>query len=600
MASIARQNGMHVVVALQILTHSVGNVFPYVYPEFMLPGKKWREGVTYTAHSDYVQYSGKTYKCISTHRAVPGNEPRTGSSHWAAESTNTRDPFNREGEAVVFKMIDELVDAFTVSGVVPEGFHIGCDEVGWWYDDPEQEKGMTSAQIYAMAVNNAYNHIKAKYPDMEVIMWSDMLDPKWNGMPKSARQNLSGRDTAAAIDFIPKDIIIADWRYQAHKRYRHDEVRGLFPSVGEFLDKGFRVWPTSWNEVEGTIDIVWTGNWEQLRTGRVIGHLYSTWLTGMVPELNLLLADPGYQVPDSILSGLNNNDQSKYRKYYRDIADSINATSQLIGIKQCRGTDYYCGDYPRCEDITRNSGYYENLFREYRCKDNKSTSNMLLFPDDHAGHWKFDGNASEAAGRNNGELMKGAVIVKDDERDLVVQFDGFGHHVKVKNNETLKIGPGSLSVAVWFKVKIDASSRLGTILSKDPNYTSYNLFIHDDGRVFFKINGNNYYRYSASGVSCRDGKWHHVTAVFDRTVPTINMYIDGDLSNGSYIFDTPGSDRASTADLIIGSNNDFGQYGFPGLVDDVMIFNRVLSPGEVKMIYQTQKKKPLFEITARK
>ena len=588
MAAIARENGMQVMVAMQVLTHSVGNVFPYVYPNYMIPGKEWKAGVKYMANIDYVQYLGKTYRCTSTGVSGKSNAPGPNSSFWVSEPTNTRDPFNKEGEAVVFKMIDELIDSFTVNDVKPEGFHIGCDEVGWWYDKPEQATGKSSAQIYAMAVSNAYNHIKEKNPNMEVIMWGDMLDSKWNGMPKSEKYNLSGRDTAAAIDLIPKGMIIADWRYEANQTYRYDDVRELFPSVGEFINKGFRVWTTGWNDVKATTDLVWTGNMEQARTGKVMGHLYSTWLGWMVPELKLLLADPDYQVPDSVLSGLGGSDIPIYRQYYRGIADSINATANLIGVKQCRGTDYFCGAYPNCEDNTQKNGYYGDIFRGYYCLNNSSIYKNLNFPNDYVGYWKFDGNASDATGRNNGALKNGATIIKDAERGSVVQFSGFGPHVKVKNNDTLNMGTGSFSIGAWFKAGA-SSSDLGALVSKDPNFKSYNLFLHQDGKIMIETNGNDFYRYSTAGVSYRDNKWHHVVAIFDSSVPTINIYVDGVLSNGTSMFINGGNNKSSASDLFIGNNNGFGTYEFQGVMNDVMIFKRVLSAAEVKMIYQVTK-----------
>ncbi|MBV5350571.1 hypothetical protein JZU71_05510, partial [bacterium] len=69
----------------------------------------------------------------------------------------------------------------------------------------------------------------------------DMLDPYWNGA--AAHKNI-----APASDLIPKDLIIADWRYNTSQLFRHESAREMFPSVGDFINKGFRVWPTSWND----------------------------------------------------------------------------------------------------------------------------------------------------------------------------------------------------------------------------------------------------------------------------------------------------------------------------------------------------------------
>jgi len=580
MAEIVRANGMHVIVAMQILTHSVGDIFSYVYPEYMLPGMPWQKGVSYTKNIDCVQYNNKTYRCISTHISNNRSAPPS-ASYWLASPSYTRDPFNKDGEAVVFKMIDELIDTFTVNNVKPDGFHICSDELITWYNNPLKETGKTSAEIYALAITNTYNHIKAKNPFMEVIMWGDMLDPYWNGSP-------ANKNTSGAINLLPKDMIIADWRYESTHYYRYDSVKKTFPSIREFINKGFRVWPTSCCDVNATTDLIWTGNMEQARTGKVMGHLYSTWLSGIVPELKLLLAEPDYEVPDAILTSISQDDQPKFRQQYRGTADSINATINLIGLKQCRGTDFNCGAYPDCEDCSEKDGYYGSDFRGYYCKSNQIAYNIIHFPSDYGGYWKFNRDASDSSGRNPGKLMNDIAIGNDPVRGRVAHFSGTNAYVKIKDSYLLHMGTGSISVSAWFKA--GASEEFGTITSKNPNLTNYSLLLSKDGRILFETNGNNFYRYSADGINHRDNKWHNVVAIFDSSVPTIDIYMDGILSNGASMFIDGSNVKSSITDLLIGNINGNGLFQFKGLLGAVMIYNRALSRAEAKMIFFTQRK----------
>jgi hypothetical protein len=470
-----------------------------------------------------------------------------------------------------------------------------------------------------MAITNAYNHIKQVDPQMEVIMWGDMLDPYWNG----AKVN---KNTSGAIDLIPQGLIIADWRYASNRSYRYESTKEIFPSVGEFINKGFRVWPTSWNEVKASIDLVWTGNMEQARTGKVMGHLYSTWLGGVVPELKMLISDPNYHAKDNVISGISQADKPKHRQYYRSIADSINATSNIIGIKQCRGTDYYCGDYPNCEDSTQKSGYFGSEFRRYFCSNNQSVYNVINFPNDYIGYWKFDSDATDVSGQNGGVFFSGATITNDSVRGQVVSFAAINDCVKVKANNLQNIGKGSLSISAWFKA--GSSTTFGVIVSKNPSLTNYTLLLHQDGRVLLETNGNKFFRYTQDGISYRDNKWHHVVAIFDSNPlvaeapdplespvlaekppqivyvkldktelgfatgtnkSTINLYIDGVISNGTAMFLHGNNEKSGGSDLFIGNNNGSGQYQFQGLIDDLMLFNRALSLGEVKMLYLSKK-----------
>ncbi len=587
MAKIARDNGMNVIVALQILTHSVGNVFSEVYPEYMLPVGEWRQGALYENKLDYVQYKQKTYKSIRSHTSNTENAPPAVTCWRETKSSATRNPFVKEGEILVFKMIDELIQAFTVNGVSPEGFHIGSDELRYWYKQPELATGKSSAQIFAMAITNAFNHIKTKNPAMEVIMWGDMLDEQWNGAPKSAR-NTYGRNTAAAIDLIPKDIIIADWRYEANKQYGYDAIKEEFPSVGKFLNKGFRVWPTSWVEVKGTTDLVWTGNMEQVRTNRITGHLYSTWLDGIVPELASLLVDPARQVPDNCVAKIKEVDRAKFKAYYRGVADSINATAHIVGVQKCRGTDSSCGTYPACEDILGKSGYQGDEFHAYYCDNNVLKYKIILFPHDYVAYWKFEGDVRDATGKNDGVMINGVSLIKDPERGLVAKFSGDAASIRVQNDKSLQMGTDSLSISAWFKAP--ASKVLGTIVSK--GLTNFALLLHQDGRILLETNGNDFYRYSADDISYRDNQWHHVVAIFDSLVPDITIYIDNMLSNGPDHPSAKGhNNKSGDSDLYIGNHGGTSQYQFYGYLDDIMIFNRALSRYEVMTIYSIKKKK---------
>jgi hypothetical protein len=95
-------------------------------------------------------------------------------------------------------------------------------------------------------------------------MWGDrLLDSDSTGYGKwEAAEN----QTHKAIDMIPKDIVICDWHYT---------LREVYPSVPLFLGKGFRVWPSGWNEVEATRALIDAS--QQYKTERMLGHLCTTW-----------------------------------------------------------------------------------------------------------------------------------------------------------------------------------------------------------------------------------------------------------------------------------------------------------------------------------
>jgi Concanavalin A-like lectin/glucanases superfamily len=81
------------------------------------------------------------------------------------------------------------------------------------------------------------------------------------------------------------------------------------------------------------------------------------------------------------------------------------------------------------------------------------------------------------------------------------------------------------------------------------------------------------------GVTLNDNKWHLVTATFKAgTSGGMRCYSDGNLVSVNTI-----SIVNQSVQIMIGEGNA-NQY-FNGLIDDVRVYNRVLSDAEVKQLY---------------
>jgi glycosyl hydrolase family 20 len=169
------------------------------------------------------------------------------------------DPLNTEVWPIVFKLMDEIIDAFRADAV-----HVGMDEV--FLLGSEQSPSTRSkdpAMLFAKAVNELHDHLVRKR-GVEMLMWGDRLidGRKYELGEWEAATN----GTAAAIDLIPKDIIICPWHY---------EVREAYPSIPMFLEKGFRVLPAGWKDVEATRALI---NYSRNHIGpKLLGHMFTTW-----------------------------------------------------------------------------------------------------------------------------------------------------------------------------------------------------------------------------------------------------------------------------------------------------------------------------------
>lgn len=186
-------------------------------------------------------------------------------------------PLNPEVNAVVFALIDELIDAFAA-----DAFHVGMDEVFLIASDQcKRCKGKDPAELFARAVNDLHGHL-ADTKKLPMLMWADrLLDGK---STKYGKWEASENGTAPAIDSIPKDIIMCDWHY---------EMREHYPSVEILQSKGFQVLPSSWNNPKAALAFLEDAR--RVNKGLVIGHMGTTWV-GLASFCKALL-DPKAEVP---------------------------------------------------------------------------------------------------------------------------------------------------------------------------------------------------------------------------------------------------------------------------------------------------------------
>jgi len=182
-------------------------------------------------------------------------------------------PLHPKVNEIVFALMDELIDAFQA-----DAFHVGMDEVFLIADSQcPRCKGKNPAELFAKAVNDYHKHL-VEERKVTMLMWGDRLldqaSMKYN-MYESSRNG-----TAPAVNLIPKDIVICDWHYGKRPEY---------PSVTYLQEKGFRVWPSSWNREDAALAFLKYAR--ATATPRMIGHLCTTWCS--VTDLAAALLNEG-------------------------------------------------------------------------------------------------------------------------------------------------------------------------------------------------------------------------------------------------------------------------------------------------------------------
>ncbi len=136
--------------------------------------------------------------------------------------------------------------------------------------------------------------------------------------------------------------------------------------------------------------------------------------------------------------------------------------------------------------------------------------------------------------------------------------------------------PGSITVGAWVYTNNNAGNMF--IVQKEPVNTQWELF-YEGGKLKWRGDSQNDY----PGTTCTapsNGAWHNVMATESGT--QVAIYIDGVKCNGG----TGDAIGNASRNIDIGKH-DLNGYYFTGQIDDVRIYNRALSAGEVKQLYNS-------------
>ena len=169
------------------------------------------------------------------------------------------DPLNKDVSRNVFNLMEELIDAFQA-----DAFHVGMDEVFLLGSDRSPSTtGKDPGVLFADAVKEVHRHL-GKKRGVEMLMWGDRLIDGKNYDFGEWESAING--TATAIDRIPKDIIICPWHY---------ELRQSYPSIPMFMEKGFRVLPAGWKDLEATKALIAFSKTQA--HPKMLGYMFTTW-----------------------------------------------------------------------------------------------------------------------------------------------------------------------------------------------------------------------------------------------------------------------------------------------------------------------------------
>ena len=197
------------------------------------------------------------------------------------------------------------------------------------------------------------------------------------------------------------------------------------------------------------------------------------------------------------------------------------------------------------------------------------------------GYWPFNGNANDESGNGNNGTVNGATLTTDRFGNANSAYSFNSSNINVGSSSVLNISNTGITISVWLRKTSD--SNLWHVLGKRNQCGAFHYQISSNYLPYGlawggSTPGEN--SFINSGILIQSNQWNHV----------VGTYSEGNWKlflNSVFI-----AEMASPITDVINSDLIFGNSGecqpFVGILDDISIYNRALTPAEITQLYTDQ------------
>ena len=191
--------------------------------------------------------------------------------------------------------------------------------------------------------------------------------------------------------------------------------------------------------------------------------------------------------------------------------------------------------------------------------------------------------AEYSEGENTQEAEKEVSIFAICPSGSALEFDGVDDYVDCGTDESLDM-THELTVSAW--IKRSSFNTTGTVVGKNNGNSvtaGYGLFSYPEG-VEFNFYSSNGWRRTKPRVAVTPNQWHHVTGTFNGNIAY--LYVDGE-QRASLAYNGDITIATGYPVQIAYWRSQNTEY-FDGSIDQVSIYNRVLSAEEIQVLMHTR------------
>jgi hypothetical protein len=234
-------------------------------------------------------------------------------------------------------------------------------------------------------------------------------------------------------------------------------------------------------------------------------------------------------------------------------------------------------------------------------QSSQNTSGNVVASSNLIHHWKFDDTSGSTATNSANNANPGSMTNMTFENNAVtgrigtaLEFDGTDDYVTVGDLDEIELTP--LTVAFW--AKVDNTTGDYDFFVKGNHTTFEPIIIWFDDLVggvadlgasnvntisVLVYDGTTQHWVSAPNNAIATAEWNHIAVVISPATGDLSIYVNGELeatNNKAW-----NGIEASADQLHLGSDVD-QTYELDGCMDDIRIYNKVLTASEIREIYQ--------------
>lgn len=203
------------------------------------------------------------------------------------------------------------------------------------------------------------------------------------------------------------------------------------------------------------------------------------------------------------------------------------------------------------------------------------------------GHWKLDNNAiDESINNNNGSILNAvAVPNRLGHPQSALYFNDNGY---VDFGNVLNLGLSDFSISGWFKTDANAFIKGEMVMVSKIDYQSENKYAVGIFNYRLAVVLGNWIIYppNSEEVILKNNQWYHFAATIDRD-DLLHLYLNGELIWQEDITSKMEIELTGEVPLRIGEYSGHRRY-FHGTLDEIRMYDRVLSSVEVSLLYNEQ------------